>query len=482
MIGLAIVTKVPGGLAETGWETLLRACLGERTALEGCPRIWVALSGGADSTALLLALLKADLSIPISVSHIDHGVQTDAKRWADHCVEICERLGVPLLVHRLTPPADGRFPAGFEAWARSERYACWQQLLGRGELLLCAHHADDQTETIALRLLQGRLPLPMPKRRRLGAGTLLRPLLALPRAALRQALEGLGQGWLEDPSNQDPQFLRNSVRALLPQLAVDGNWTAALQRCGDLVGRQQRALKAELGVSDSDAAGELGRIALTAIPGAVALQGVLAAFGAGPVSRRQAADALLRLHEQAAAGETGGTPRGGIRIGGVGTSRVRSVGPAGRTAPSLSSYPPQQTKELRLFVAAREMVIWREPVFAATALAGLDLAPLVLPHGSLMVECADDGVESTVTEEPWMVRALTAADRLLLNGRQQPVKELLRASGVPRWARSSYPVVVAGEVILAVPAGGRLVVNGWLHDSLAPGALTRLGWRANLPS
>lgn len=139
-------------------------------------------------------------------------------------------------------------------------------------------------------------------------------------------------------------------------------------------------------------------------------------------------------------------------------------------------------KEVHLFVDAPDMVIWREPVFGVMALRDLASAPLALPHGTLVVDCADEEVESTLTAEPWRVRALMAADCLLLNGRQQPVKELLRASGVPRWARGSYPVVVAGEVVVAVPAGGRLAVNGWLHDSLAPSAFTRLSWHAKLPS
>ena len=514
MTGSAIVTKSPangspddaveGGAQAAGWEPLLAACRAERSALDNCPRIWVALSGGADSNALLHAVLLAGFSSPISVSHIDHGVQPDSTRWAVDCAELCQRLGVPLQVHRLTPPADGRFPGGFEAWARSERYACWRRLLGAGEVLLCAHHADDQAETVALRLLQGRLPLPIPKRRALGAGPLLRPLLALPRTTLRQALVADGRNWLEDSSNQDARFLRNQVRRLLPQLEGNGDWPAALRRCGDLVQRLQRALQAALKLPGSDApapdaviamAGELGRLLLAAIPGAVALQGVLAVFGSGPVSRGQASDALRRLREQAKSGAASGAARGGVRVGGA---QAGARPESGQVTPVANV-----AGELRLFVDGLDMVIWREPVFAPIALAGRGREQVDLPHGSLIVEFANDMTGSATTAGDsetasaaaavfCVVRPLAPADRLLRNGRQQPVKELLRANGVPRWARGSYPVSAAGAVILAVPAGGPpagapsagsgLPVNGWLRDGAAQDGLIRLSWRANLPS
>lgn len=507
MTGLATVTSypdsasgsVPRGLAEDHRAPLLEACRSERLLLDASPRIWVALSGGADSTALLHAVVAAGFASPIGVTHIDHGVQSAAKQWAEHCLQLCQQLGVTLRVHRVTPPVDGRYPGGFEAWARAERYQHWRQLLGPGEVLLCAHHADDQAETIALRLLQGRLPLPMPRRRVLGAGVLLRPLLGLRGVQLRQALEAHGQCWVEDPSNQDAGLLRNRVRGMLPVFETRGPWFAALRRCGVLVERKQRALEVVLGQDRQDSlagagglwpasagAGELARLGLAAIPGAVALQGVLALFGSGPVSRRQAHDALIRLREQDKAGEATGSARGGVRVG--------------SKPPDFEIFSEgEQAGELRLFVAEGELVIWREPVFAAIALGGSDRERVVLPHGTLEVEFGGHSQtdSASLSGEPGrprncVVRPLAPADRLLHNGRLLRVKELLRASGVPRWARSSYPVVADRDQILAVPAGKQAVSGtfaaagmgqkGWLRDGSAPGRPTKVSWIEKLPS
>jgi len=445
--------------------SLLAACHAERLLLASSPHVWVALSGGADSTALLRALLAAELGVAISVTHVNHGVQPEAEQWAQHCRELCSRLGVPLKIHRVSPPANGRFADGFEAWARSQRYAHWRDLLGEGEVLLCAHHADDQAETVALRLLQGRIPLPIPRKRPLGKGLLLRPLLSLPGAPLRESLTAVGEGWLEDPSNKDTRILRNRVRALLPELAPPAGWHSALLRCGQLHLRRQQALaqlleRHNIGSGDpalvsANVCGELGRLSLSVIAGPVALQGVLACLGGSPGTSHQARAALTQLQQQAARGASSGAAQGGVRVGDF---------------------------ELHLDTDAGAVVIWRDPVFFPQALAAepgamAATAWLALPHGNLSVRFDHEVDLSLIT-----VRPHAPADKLLLRGRWRRVTELLRSAGIPRWARSSYPCVVMNDLVLAVPAlcasGVRARAEGWLADGRAQNIPRSARWQA----
>ena len=122
------------------------------------PRLWLAFSGGMDSRVLLSLLteLREQCSDfpPLSLIHVDHGLQADSGVWAQHCLTVAETLGLPCVIERVvvSPQAGGQGP---EAEARLARYRVFESLLGRGELLLQAHHLDDQCETLMLRLLRG---------------------------------------------------------------------------------------------------------------------------------------------------------------------------------------------------------------------------------------------------------------------------------------------------------------------------------------
>lgn len=182
----------------------------------------VAYSGGMDSTVLLhaLALLRSQLPAPLSAVHIDHGLQAEAAGWGRHCEAECARLEVPLT--RLAVDARPRRGESPEAAAREARYAAMAGLLQANELLLTAHHSDDQGETLLLQLLRGSGPrglAAMPRRLPLGRGGLLRPLLDFSRAELADWANAQGLRWVEDPSNQqlaaDRNFLRHRVLPLL---------------------------------------------------------------------------------------------------------------------------------------------------------------------------------------------------------------------------------------------------------------------------
>jgi tRNA(Ile)-lysidine synthase len=188
------------------------------------PQWYVGFSGGLDSTVLLHLVQRWRRQHPqapaLSAIHVNHGLQSGADDWQLHCEWVCRVLGIPLLCHG----ADiVRGSAGLEAAAREARYERFAQQLGDGEVLLLAHHLDDQVETFFLRLLRGsgmQGLAAMPATRALGRGSLARPLLEIPRSRLEAYARAQGLTWVDDPSNIDTGMDRNYLRQeVLPLLA-----------------------------------------------------------------------------------------------------------------------------------------------------------------------------------------------------------------------------------------------------------------------
>ncbi|CAN5337859.1 tRNA lysidine(34) synthetase TilS [soil metagenome] len=194
-------------------------------------RLQVAVSGGVDSTALLhamAAIARGGASRrPLRALHVEHGLHPESAAWASHCRTTAARLDVPLQVLTIRVPVDAA--AGVEAAARTARYAALEAALGAGDILLTAHHRDDQAETLLLQLLRGAGPRglsAMPAVRPFGRGRLARPLLAFGRAALVRYARRHGLAWLEDPANADLRFARSFLRVeVMPKLRA--RWPAA---------------------------------------------------------------------------------------------------------------------------------------------------------------------------------------------------------------------------------------------------------------
>jgi tRNA(Ile)-lysidine synthase len=189
--------------------------------LPASARYWLAYSGGLDSTVLLHALsqLAEQLPAPLSVIHVDHGLSANSSIWSAQCRLQCEALGVVMHEQQVNVDRRGR---GLEAAAREARYAAFSTMLGEGEMLLTAHHQDDQAETLLLQLMRGggvRGLAAMPEYRPFATGWLGRPLLGFSREALQVYAEAQGLAWIEDPSNFDTTLERNFLRhGLLPLL------------------------------------------------------------------------------------------------------------------------------------------------------------------------------------------------------------------------------------------------------------------------
>lgn len=187
----------------------------------------VAYSGGADSTALLLACSEKWPGQVIAI-HVHHGLQAAADQFEMHCREFCNQLDVPLLVKKI----DARHSAGQspEDAARHGRYKALETVILHENAALAiksiaiAQHADDQVETILLALSRGGgLPglSAMPAAWTRAGLSYHRPFLKVRSSDIRLWLSGRGVTFVEDPTNADENFTRNRIRAkLMPALEL----------------------------------------------------------------------------------------------------------------------------------------------------------------------------------------------------------------------------------------------------------------------
>lgn len=216
-------------------------------------RVLVAFSGGLDSTVLLHALHRAGVARAIAAVHVDHGLHDDSAAWSAHCADSARALGIEFIGRRIELPSTGG--ESLEAVAREARYAVLAAAVGPGEVAVTAHHADDQLETVLLRLMRGtgvRGLTAIHALAPLGGGWLARPLLDFSRAEIEAEARRLGLHWLEDPSNTDMRFDRNVLRArVLP--ALHERWPKA----GTAASRLARQMAQADTVLDDVAAADL---------------------------------------------------------------------------------------------------------------------------------------------------------------------------------------------------------------------------------
>ena len=200
-------------------------------------RIYVAFSGGLDSSVLLHRLLDERSSDDIVAWHVNHGLQSAAMEMEEFCRQRARQLDVELRVDRLEMQDVDR---NIEAEARHRRYQLFASVLEAGDLLLTAHHADDQAETFLLNALRGSGSAGLrgiAAQRRLGDGLLVRPLLEYSRAELEEYAARHEIGWCNDPSNSGLRFDRNFLRReVMPILKT--RWPRVLRGFATAAGLQ----------------------------------------------------------------------------------------------------------------------------------------------------------------------------------------------------------------------------------------------------
>lgn len=216
----------------------------------------VAFSGGADSTALLMACQRKWPG-QVSAIHVHHGLQPAADDFVLHCEQVCSQWGIPLqVVHLDARHAKGQSPEEAARQARYEAIGSWAQAKGMVSVAL-AQHQDDQVETLLLALSRGAglpglsgMAEAGTRRGQLGP-VFYRPLLGIPVVQLRQWLRVQGIAHIEDPSNHNTNFTRNRIRLqLMPALeqcfpAFRSTFTRSARHIG-----QAQALILELAQQD----------------------------------------------------------------------------------------------------------------------------------------------------------------------------------------------------------------------------------------
>lgn len=224
------------------------------------------LSGGLDSVVLLHAMTRlrerSGGSLQLRALHINHQLQEQSATWAQHCATLCESLAVEFSSIEVTINAS----AGIENAARQARYYEFEAALREDEVLLLAHHRDDQMETLLLRLIRGSgsrglsgIPASRELGRELGGepgreqgrGRLIRPLLGIDRDELLLYAEAAKLSWVEDGSNEDESFDRNYCRHTLLPL-IEARWPGYRESWSKsaVLARESEALLQELAAMD----------------------------------------------------------------------------------------------------------------------------------------------------------------------------------------------------------------------------------------
>jgi tRNA(Ile)-lysidine synthase len=219
------------------------------SGLEGLRGLILAVSGGPDSTALLVLAARwakrAKRAPKLVAVTIDHGLRAEAAREANAVKRLARGLGVP---HRTLRWRGNKPKSGLQEAARVARYRLLAQAATRAGYahVLTAHTLDDQAETVLFRLARGSglvglagmahaSPLPVSGE---GSIFLVRPLLRVAKARLIATLQEAHVAFSDDPTNRDPRFTRPRLRTLMPALAREGLDARGLAR---LAGRMRRA-------------------------------------------------------------------------------------------------------------------------------------------------------------------------------------------------------------------------------------------------
>jgi tRNA(Ile)-lysidine synthase len=417
----------------------LEASLFERLALSPTASFKLAFSGGLDSHVLLHALAglrdRHHATFALSAMHIDHGLHPDSAEWARHCQKVCAQLAVAFETQRVL--VDSAAGDGLEAAARRARYGALKHRLAPDQVLLTAHHQDDQAETVLLQLLRGAgvhgLAAIAPIKA-FGPGRLARPLLAFARADLRAYAEHHRLDWIDDESNLNLKHRRNVIRhEILP--AVRRHWPQATE----LLARSARHAAEAAGLLNTLAADDLGRCL-----GPAGERSALSIGALRALPRARLAN-LLRywLRHQDFQAPT--------------TQQIEEL-------TALVAHDPV-SRRARLAWPGVEVWRYRDSLQAAAPLAApvsmLDLpwdlnGPLELPQlGWRLLAVPADGqglARARLPVAPLRVRLRHGGEVCRLPGRRHhhKLKKLLQASHVAPWRRGRLPLLYAGDALAAV--------------------------------
>jgi tRNA(Ile)-lysidine synthase len=409
-------------------------------------RYLVGFSGGLDSTVLVHALKQAPGPVaPIVAVHINHALQPDAGVWEEHCRSAAEALGVEFVARTVVVTEDEG--VGLEAAAREVRYAAFKELMQEGDVLLTAHHADDQAETLLLNLMRGSGVAGLAgigASHPFGPGLLIRPMLNVSRQDIERYARECELEWTDDPSNLDLRFDRNYLRAeILPRLRQ--RWPAVAARLGHSAGLAAEAARlqeelawldlcglAETGETDAAAPDRLSVIGLTKLSSARQRNVLRCAIKASGLPQAPA-KRLREIQVQMLTAREDAAPL--VRWPGAEVRRYRTKLYLLR-APHPQQLPDTATLPL-LYGDGREV----------------QLGPL----GALCLErtahtVAEPGIDPALVTDGLALRFRNGGEKIKPYGHKEtrPLKKLLQEQAVVPWMRPNLPLLYAGDTLVAV--------------------------------
>lgn len=417
------------------YQTLIDAFKESMQAYPG-NRWVIALSGGLDSMVMLHLAASHPPSGKLHVLHINHHLQVSADAWSEFCRNQAERLSLPFTQIDVFPANSS------EAAARDARYAAFDHFLKVGDVLLLAHHADDQAETVLFRLLRGsglHGLSGMPRSRMLGENRIVRPLLSVPRIKLEEWADLQQLSWIEDPSNQSSLYDRNFLRLkVLP--ALKERWPRVVERLSatsQLLRDERRMLDQYL---DQELSGlSQGKFILNG--------GLLASFT--PYKRKT----LIRRWLSDLQGD------------------ALNEAQLARIDQDFFCSSPDKNPQFALRSAFLRRYKGDLYLCSAGSGEGAKSEPLPLSEGDvdlkggvLKVTASNDGVDRLKTlEQVVCVRRLEGMSCRPVGRGRKTLKKLFQEASIPPWQREDWPICLVGEEIVAVP--GICVCQGWSATS-----------------
>jgi tRNA(Ile)-lysidine synthase len=408
-----------------------------RAALEACVPgeaggLVVALSGGADSAALLRAtatLGKSFRALPLRALHVDHGLQSAAAGFRTACVTLCDQLGIPLRIVAVEVQREAG--TSIEAAARTARYAALKHEMRPRECLLTAHHREDQAETVLLQALRGagiKGMSAMPVCRPFGSGWHARPLLDVAHSDLLQ-FGGLEPSASIDPMNQDLRFDRVYLRTAVWPL-IEKRWPGAaiaLTRAARHMAEAQQLLEVAAGADvarlrDGDALSIPGLRALSPLKRVNAVRLWLSQEGLEAPSTARLAEALRQVFDA----EADHLPA--IVWGHQALRRYRQ-------RLFVTRADPPRMPEAQSWIAAEGTTVALGP--------GLGNLTWIAQRGGFAAQRLPAAVSVRGRDGGETLKPASSA-------KTQTVQHLCQALGVLPWMRDALPLVFAGDELIAV--------------------------------
>lgn len=394
----------------------------------------VAFSGGIDSAVLLHCLQQlrdaGQLNTKLSALHINHGLQDKASQWQTFCEDFCAMRNLPLICKRVEVAEGG----SQENAARESRYEAFIETLQAGDLLLLAHHLDDQLETFMLRLQRGAGIAGLtgiPQQRKLGAAWLYRPLLSHSRQELESYAQAAGIKWVEDGSNSNNQFDRNFLRHdVLPVFESRWpNYRESWQKSLALVG-EASAVISELAEMDLSTVTESG--------------GTLSCAGLVQLSTPRLRNVLRHWLKHRGAEEPGWNPLQSITQQSL-SSRDEGV---------LLDMPRYR---LHIFAGSLHFVSanWERELPADMTLPLA--ADAKVPYGNNGILLLQTGIGNGIAKShgELLVKCRQGGEELQLPGRPtKSLKKLFQENKIPPWLRERTPLLFAENQLICVPGIG----------------------------